>query len=231
MVDLTSLLVLLLLNSQVPPASAQDESDVSVRQTTVERRGEGGTTTVDQIGSGRRTLGGSPPPTPAPFVSPQVTGERGSAYSRLDLKTGPASAEAPASPASRSDSRNTSTTTLTGTDRCDPQQGPLPVRCDEIIEARASEFRTPDTDPLSAEQRLLATQREPRTTSTDFGTATRRLASGEIDNSEAALAVASVALQDRQMPARDEEIVEEPSALDAIVAGITTLVGGQQPNP
>lgn len=231
MVDQASVLVLLLLTGQVPPASAQDESDVSVRQTTVEARGEGTTTTVDQIGSGDRALGGSPPPVPAPFVSRQVTGERGSAYSRLDLNAGPASAEAPPSPARPSDSRNTNTAALSGTDRCDPQQGPLPVRCDEVIEARASEFRAPDTEPLSAEQRLLASQRELRPTSTDFSTATRRLASGEIDNSEAALAVASVALQDRQLPTRDEEIPEEPSALDAIVAGITTLVGGQQPNP
>ena len=231
MVDLASVLFLLLLTGQVPPASAQDESDVSVRQTTVEARGEGITTAVNQIGSGDRILGGSPPPAPAPFVNPQVTGERGSAYSRLDLSAGPANAEAPPSPARRSDGRNTNTAVLTGTDRCDPQQGPLPVRCDDVIEARASEFRPPETEPLSAEQRLLATQRERRPSSTDFGTATRRLASGEIDTSDAALAVASVALQERQPPARDEEVPDEPSALDAIVAGITTLVGGQTPNP
>ena len=108
----------------------------------------------------------------------------------------------------------------------------MSVVCDRVIEARASEFSSPDFQPLSAEQRLLETQRQQRLATVDVAAAARRLANGELDDSNAALAVASLTLR----PAADDE-KEDPEALgstpeiDAIVAGITTLVTGAPPTP
>lgn len=188
-------------------------------------------TEVDQIGSRDRTVVGSPASPFRPPANDQVTAERGAAYSNLDLAGSTPSAAAPPSPSRPADGRDTSAAVPTGPDRCDPRRRPLPVACDRVIEARAGEFQSPDHAPLSAEQLLLASQGELRPSSTSLTQASRRLASGEPDGSEAGLAVASMALQEAVPPAREEPPVEDLSALDAIVAGITTVVVGAQPNP
>lgn len=70
-----------------------------------------------------------------------------------------------------------------------------------------------------------------RPASMDVTTAARRLGNGEFDDSTAALAVASLALGPRAPLEEEEEAAPDTSAIDAIVAGITTLVTGNPPNP
>ncbi len=162
----------------------------------------------------------------------QVTGERGRSDAGAQLTRGRPSAEAPISGTDRREGRNTRMEVLEGQDRCDPQKPGLPgERCRDVIETRAAEFRAPEVQPLSPEQRLLVAQRELAPASRDAGTAARRLANGEIDDSNAALAVASLALGGRPPPddGRKEEPME-PSAVDAIVAAIVSGMGANPPH-
>ncbi|QYF87819.1 hypothetical protein [Brevundimonas sp. PAMC22021] len=222
-------------------AVGQDGSGVAITQTNPTRPGSSDAARAAQVGAPAaplpqaeprprdRTVSGSTPPADGPVPYTQVTGERGQAYSRLDLATGRPSAEAPASPARRAEGRNTSTVVPTGPDRCDPQNAQALAACARVIETRAGDFPAPNPEPLSPEQRLLATQNEQRTAPNDLGAAARRLANGEVDGSNAALAVASMALN---RPAPDEEDAETPAldaATQAIVAGVIGVIGAGAP--
>lgn len=180
-----------------------------------------------------RTVEGSATGRQASSTLDQLTAERLNAQAGAQLTAEEASAGPAPSTRERASGRVTLVARPDGPDRCDPQGARRQsVVCDRVIEARAGEFSTPDFQPLSPEQRLLATQRQERPAASDAGSAARRLANGEIDESTAALAVASLAL--RPAPNNDREKDEstaDTSAIDAIVAGITTLITGAPPNP
>lgn len=161
----------------------------------------------------------------------QVTAERGRSDAGPQLTRERPTAEAPVSGTDRRQSRNTEAEALVGEDRCDPEQPTLPNgRCRHVIETRAAEFRAPDIQPLSPEQRLLVAQRELAPASRDAGTAARRLANGEIDDSNAALAVASMALGGRPPSDNDRKgETVEASAVDAIVSAIISSMGATPP--
>lgn len=160
----------------------------------------------------------------------QVTAERGRSDASAQLTRERPSAEAPISGVDRREGRNTRTEVLTGEDRCDPEQPGLPGdRCRHVIETRAAEFRAPEVQPLSPEQRLLVAQRELAPASLDAGTAARRLANGEIDDSNAALAVASLALGGSPTKEDRKEEATAPSAVDAIVSAIMSGMGAPPP--
>ena len=163
----------------------------------------------------------------------QVTAERGRSDAGAQLTREAPTAEAPVSGTDRREGRNTRTEVLEGEDRCDPEQPRLPGEvCRRVIETRAAEFRAPEVQPLSAEQRLLVAQRELDTASRDTGSAARRLANGQVDESNAALAVASFALGGSTPPADDrKEEPTAPSAVDAIVSAIVSGMGGALPQP
>lgn len=227
-------------------AWAQDDPRTLVAQTNTAAPGQASATGATQVARpastdidvgplalrDRRVTGSAPPTTgPVPYI--QLHREAATADAGRQLSTEPGGVGPAPSAAARAQGRVTAVVTPRGPDRCDPQRGRiLPQGCDRIIEGRAGDFPAPDPQPLSAEQRLLATQRELRPMSLDVGTATRRLANGQIDDSTAALAVASMALGNRA-PANDddEEPATDTSAIDAIVAGITTLVTGAPPTP
>ena len=180
-----------------------------------------------------RTIDGSAKRIPTPPALDQLSTERPTAQAGIQLAIEAANAGPAPSPTDRASGRVTTVARPDGPDRCDPQSARrLSVVCDRVIEARASEFSSPDFQPLSAEQRLLATQRQERLAATDVGSAARRLANGELDDSNAALAVASITLgplvDDEK---QDPEAVGSSAAIDAIVAGITTLVTGAPPIP
>ncbi|RZJ37101.1 MAG: hypothetical protein EON87_22695 [Brevundimonas sp.] len=99
-----------------------------------------------------------------------------------------------------------------------------------MIETRAGDFPAPDPQPLSAEQRLLVAQRELNPQARDVTSATRRLADGNIDESNAGLAVASLTMGQTQRPSEDEEQPVDSSVTDAIVAGVLAVIG-QTPTP
>ena len=220
-------------------------SQTTIQQMNPTVPGQANATGAAQVGSGEtapistgpatprdRTLGGSAPAPANPTPPAQVTSERGRTDAGVQLTTTTPTADATPSPTNRAQGRNTATSTPTGPDRCDPQAGrSLPVACDRVIEARANEFRTPDHQPLSAEQRLLATQRELRPMTTDVGSAARRRAHGQVDESNAALAVASIASQRPLQADEEEEATVDTTAVDAIVAGIVNLVTGAPPTP
>lgn len=227
-------------------AWAQDDPRTVVSQTNTAAPGQASATGATQVARPASTevdvappalrdrrVTGSEAPTTGPVPYSQLHREAATADAGRQLSTGPGGVGPSPSAAARAQGRVTTVVTPRGPDRCDPQRGRvLPEGCERVIEARASDFPAPDPQPLSAEQRLLATQRELRPMSLDVGTATRRLANGQIDDSTAALAVASMALANRA-PANDddEEPAADTSAIDAIVAGITTLVTGAPPSP
>lgn len=224
-------------------AAAQVSSGVAVDQMNRDLPGQRVSTAASQIDPDVRPVvpGVAPlndrriarPETSSSPTTPtvQVTGERGQAYFQRDRNAVEPSADAPTALTRRSEGRNTSAAVPSGPDRCDPRIRPQPAGCDRVIEARAGEFQSPDHQPLSAEQRLLASQRELRPATSDLNAATRRLGNGELDESSLELAVASIALRGPVVQPEEEEVASEPSAIDAIVAGITTLVTGQPPNP
>lgn len=227
-------------------AWAQDDPRTIVAQTNTAAPGQASATGATQVarpaptdidvgppGLRDRRVTGSAPLANGPVPYIQLHQEAPTAEAGRQLSTEPGGVGPAPSAAARAQGRVTTVVTPRGPDRCDPHRGRvLPEGCERVIEARAGDFPAPDPQPLSAEQRLLATQRELRTMSLDVGTATRRLANGQIDDSTAALAVASMALGNRA-PADDddEEPAADTSAIDAIVAGITTLVTGAPPSP
>lgn len=155
------------------------------------------------------------------------TAEPVNQLAREDADPGPAP-----SAAQRAQGRVTAVTRPDGPDRCDPQSPRASSEvCTRVIEARAGEFTSPDFQPLSAEQRLLEMERQQRRAANDPASAARRLANGEFDESNAALAVASMTLRAPEEDERTPEPTAEASAIDAIVAGITTLITGAPPTP
>jgi hypothetical protein len=192
--------------------------------------GAAGREPTTNISSDAPVAGVSADSGPRVRVVTQVTSERGRSDAGSQLTSVAPTADAPASGTDRREGRNTATEVLDGPDRCDPEQRRLPGEtCSRVIETRSAEFRAPDVQPLSPEQRLLVAQRELAPVSRDAGTAARRLANGEIDDSNAALAVASIALggpppdDDRKDPAA------EATGADAIVSAIVSSLGVTPP--
>lgn len=185
-----------------------------------------------------RTLPEAPEPgsVSQPRPETQLTGERGRTDAGVQLTSAAPDAGPAPSAAARLAGRNTTVDRPNGPDRCDPRAdarpapGAAPV-CARVIETRAGDFPAPDTEPLSAEQRLMVAQRPLTPMTRDLGSATRRLADGNVDESNAGLAVASLALG-QPAPGRDdeEEPVADTSVTDAIVAGVLSAIG-QQPTP
>ncbi|MBB5746292.1 hypothetical protein GGR13_001896 [Brevundimonas variabilis] len=224
--------------------AAQETSGVAINQMNSDRPAQRASTATIQIDPDARPLvpgivplndrriARSETTSTSTTPTPQVTIERGQAYFKPDPNVLEPSAEASPALSRRSDGRNTTAAAPSGPDRCDPQRSPQPAGCERVIEARASEFQPPDHQPLSAEQRLLANQRELRPPASDLNAATRRLGNGELDASNVELAVASIALRSSvTSPEEEGDIASAPSAIDAIVAGITTLVTGLPPTP
>jgi hypothetical protein len=224
-----------------PPILAQ--SDVAIRQApspAVERSSKVDASQVGTVPTStapmavapvERSLGGS-----APSISPSLETLQispGTVRTDPGAQLGPSDpGPVPSAPArSLAEGRITAVTTLQGADRCDPQsRQPTPRNCADVIETRARDFAETGPRPLSAEQELMARQRDQPMQSVDVGSAARRLANGQIDESTTGVIVAAQTMQSlNQQP--EERIVAEPSALDAIVAGITTLITGQPHNP
>lgn len=170
------------------------------------------------------------PPTAAHAPPSQINANTRQAPSPAQLTFGPAVADAPSSPTRRAEGLNTTTQTLTGRDRCDPREtGAAGGICREVIETRAAEFKAPDVQPLSPEQRLMVSQRALTDNNQDLGRATRRLANGDVDDTNAGMAIASLAVASTSQQPDEEPESAEPSATDAIVAGIVASLGGQSP--
>jgi hypothetical protein len=174
-------------------------------------------------------------PTKGPSVS---TGQDGQAVQRAEAarvlpQLAPAThtAEPPPALSSPVQGRNTAAPALAGRDRCDPATPAARTRqCARVIENRAAEYSAPDHSPLSPEQRLLAAQREAEAAPSDISAAARRLASGRTDSSDAAVALANITLSTPRDKDRDEEAASsEPSAVDALVAGILAQTGATGP--
>lgn len=183
------------------------------------------------VGPGERAVGGSLPSATPSLATLQIAPGTASAESGPQLAPTESSPVPSALPQSLAQGRITTVTTPQGSDRCDPQsRRPAPSSCAVVIESRAQDFAAADPRPLSAEQELLARQRDQRTPSLDIGTAARRLGNGQIDETTAGVIVAAQSMQALQ-PAAEEPADTDASALDAIVAGITTLVTGQPPTP
>lgn len=91
----------------------------------------------------------------------QVAG--GADQGALDQLSGPQQSrpQGVAGVSSKADSAPGSVVRIGGRDRCDPRMGEQQMaRCLEILELRASEFQAPAPPQLSAEQTILAEQRE-----------------------------------------------------------------------
>lgn len=160
----------------------------------------------------------------------QINANADPAPRQTQLTFGPAVADAPSSPTNRAEGRNTATQTLAGRDRCDPRGTTAAAGvCREVIETRSAEFKAPDTQPLSPEQRLIVSQRALAENSQDVGRATRRLANGDVDDTNAGMAIASIMASSARQEQEEEPAPNQPSATDAIVAGIVASLGGQPP--
>ena len=206
-------------------ASAQD-SNVSIRQTPVhgvDREGSvrasqissvGVSTDVPDVAPTERSTAGSPPPTIQTGVTPQIAIGSPSAQVGRQLAPSEPSVGPSAGSSALAQGRVTSVATPQGRDRCDPQaRGAAPASCARVIEARAGEFTAADPRPLSAEQELLAVQREAKSAPMDIGAATRRLANGQFDDATSAVIVASQSMQVLNRPV-EEETTEAASALE-----------------
>ncbi|CAL1692616.1 hypothetical protein MMB232_02791 [Brevundimonas subvibrioides] len=169
------------------------------------------------------------PQTAAHTLTTQVNTDTSPTPRQTQLTFGPAVADAPASPTNREEGRNTATQALTGRDRCDPREATTTGGvCRGVIETRSAEFTAPDIQPLSPEQRLMISQRALAENGQDTLRATRRLARGDVDDTNAGMAIASMVAVST-MGGREEPESIEPSATDAIVAGIVASLGGQTP--
>lgn len=166
-----------------------------------------------------------------PGTEQQLTEEPSGANPGTQLTTGRPTAGPAPTAAHRAMGRITTVDRPQGDDRCDPRavRGEAGI-CARVIETRAGDFPAPDPQPLSAEQRLLVAQRELNPQARDVTSATRRLADGNIDESNAGLAVASLTMGQTQRPSEDEEQPVDSSVTDAIVAGVLAVIG-QTPTP
>lgn len=225
-----------------PPAWAQ--SDVSIRQTPAFAEGRSDSVDASQVGPagistapmdvgpGERSVRGSLPSATPSLSTTQIAAGTASAEAGPQLAPTESSPVPSALPQSLAQGRITTVATPQGSDRCDPEsRQPAPSSCAVVIENRAGDFAAADPRPLSAEQELLARQRDQRTLPLDIGTAARRLGNGQIDETTAGVIVAAQSMQTPGQSPAEEPVDAETSALDAIVAGITTLVTGQPPNP
>lgn len=191
-----------------------------------------------------RTIPAAPEPSAASRATTglQLTGERGRVDAGAQLVTSAPSAGPAPTTAQRMAGRDTTTERPQGPDRCDPRARDREARdgdasagglnvCARVIETRALDFPAPNPEPLSPEQRLLVTQRELNPMARDVSSATRRLAEGDVDESNAGLAVASMTLaRPATMTDDEDEPAADTSVTDAIVAGVLAAVG-QTPNP
>lgn len=171
-----------------------------------------------------------PPAYRAPAVQLAPEG-RPTAEAGPQLTAAQPSADAPTAGTRRVQGRDTTADALAGDDRCDPQaRENTDDRCARVIETRSGEFRAPETSPLSPEQRLLIAQRAPQDRPRDVSDAARRLGNGELDDSDASLAIASLALAQPIAPPEEKRPEEAmPSVTDAIVAGIVSMMGIDRP--
>lgn len=220
-----SLLLLMLLSAQQGGASAN---------TGTERTG------VEQVSSGQHTdvVGSEQITTRSREVPAAPVGLRSSASTQLtegkpqvntsQLTTDRPNAEAPVSGSTTSQGRNVRAEVLRGDDRCDPQNSEVrDETCNRVIETRSAEFAAPDVQPLSPEQNLMVRQQSMADSGRDLNSATRRLANGEIDSSNAHLAVSAMALVPPK-PVEEEKPGQDMTANDAIVSAI---VSGMQGTP
>ncbi len=166
-----------------------------------------------------------------PGTERQLTQEPSGASVGAQLTSGRPTAGPSPTAAQRAMGRITTVDRPQGEDRCDSRspRGETGI-CARVIETRAGDFPAPDPQPLSAEQRLLVAQRELNPQSRDVTSATRRLADGNIDETNAGLAVASLTMGQTQRPAEDEDQPVDSSVTDAIVAGVLAVIG-QAPPP
>lgn len=167
--------------------------------------------------------------------SSQVSRERPSAQTPVQLNPARRTAE-PAPPLSTvRQGRDTRVSPLSGSDRCDPREAaalgnPL---CARVLETRAREFERPPAAPLTAEQRLLAGQRNLDRRD-DTAQAARRLAKGNADLSLEDQGVAATTLgaaQTSEPTGAEQERASELKAIaDAITAGVTNGITVLPPN-
>jgi hypothetical protein len=123
----------------------------------------------------------------------------------------------------RSEGRITTATPLSGRDRCDPRANILPSQtCAAVIENRAADYPLPDHQPLSPEQRLMASQRPAEVDPSNFDSAARRLSSGQSDDTLAGQAIASLTFAPPPPKEKEHETSKGSDAalVDALVAGI-----------
>ena len=213
----TSLIILALL-------AADQSANTTVDQISAPIARPSSATVISQAGS-RSTK--TPPQitTPSRDIPASPTASKTTASQQV-ARTGP-SADAPASGSTPKQGRNTQTEVVSGDDRCDPQSGAsADDDCKNVIETRSAEFTPPDTEPLSPEQRLMVTRQTAEVTR-DVTNATRRLANGEVDDSNAGLAISSMvtATQPADQGAQPES---DTISNDAIVSAIVTSLGVTQ---
>jgi hypothetical protein len=186
--------------------------------------GHGTDTAVDQIGTPTHSAVTAAPQvgTPVRTVPPATVAPKTSAARQLSENR--RSAVAPPSGSTRKQGRNTHTEALQGTDICDPQNGHTDEACKRVIETRSDEFSPPQSEPLSAEQSLMVSQQK-----TDGGrdvtSATRRLANGDIDASNAGLAVSVLGTTTSSTDDSTAQIETNPTT-DAIVSAVVNIVQG-----
>jgi hypothetical protein len=179
---------------------------------------------VDQIGTPAYSAVTTAPQvgTPVRTVPPATVAPKTSAASQLSNNR--PSAAAPPSGSTRKQGRDTHTEALQGTDNCDPQNGQADEACKRVIETRSDEFSPPPSEPLSAEQSLMVSQQKTDS-GRDVTAATRRLANGDIDDSNAGLAVSVMGTTTSSTDDPTAK-VESNSTTDAIVSAVVNLVQG-----
>lgn len=186
----------------------------------------------------------APPPVASPpleqlssgadAVSPtrQLTDADRDAKAPVQLYKGGPTAQPPQALSQRSEGRTGAVTPVEGDDACDAAEEDTPEKaelCRRVIETRAAEFRRPDPNQLSPEQRLLVQQRLREGTTT--ASATRRLVSdGDADSMEG-LAVASIVLGSPQPTEKRPLDPAEEAAVDAAAALVTAIIGQTSPGP
>lgn len=167
-------------------------------------------TAAPQVGASVRTV---PPATVAPKTS-----------AARQLSENRRSAAAPPSGSTRKQGRNTHTEALQGTDICDPQNGQTDEACKHVIETRSDEFSPPQSESLSAEQSLMVSQQKTDS-GRDVTSATRRLANGDIDASNAGLAVSVLGTTTSATDDSTAQMQSNPTT-DAIVSAVVNMVQG-----
>lgn len=140
------------------------------------------------------------------------------------------SVDAPDSGSTRSQGRNVTTEALKGNDRCDGKNSGKGNGCDNSEESRSIEFSSTDTPAGSAEQKLLDSQRAVGDGSVDVNTATRRLASGEVDSSNIGMAASALGtfLPEDKTDKETDKKTEPATPESAIIPNIINMLQPQQ---